>query len=319
MRIVLLPHELIAPLTSEQVARVRAVSGGHELIVARAPEQIAQAVPSAEVIFGDLPFEVLDQAALVRWVHSVGAGVDRIAAHLGDRPVLLTGAKGVVGPQLAEHALALLLSLTRGVAAALRNPGWAHRKEIRETLWELTDRTMCVVGMGGAGQALAARARGLGFAAVHGVDVDPAAGRALVDRHVPPERIDELLAVSDVVVLTVPLTPANEGWFGTERFAAMKQGSVLVNVARGGLVQEQPLLEALRSGKLYGAGLDVTPVEPLPADHPLWSMPQVVITPHNAGGSPRRADRVVDGFRDNLVRFLAGEPLEGLHDPARGF
>ena len=107
-------------------------------------------------------------------------------------------------------------------------------------------------------------------------------------------------------MLTVPLTPDNVGWFGAERFAAMKQGSVLINVARGALVQEQPLLDALESGKLYGAGLDVTPVEPLPVDHPLWVMPNVVITPHNAGGSPLRADRVVDGFRDNLVRFLVG-------------
>ena len=164
MKIVLLPHDLIAPLTPDQVARVAAVCDGHELVVARTPAEVAVAAPQADVIFGDLPFDVLDLATSVRWVQSVGAGVDKIATHLGKRPVLITGAKGVVGPQLAEHALALLLCLTRGVAAALRIPRpWAHRKSIRETQWELTDRTLCVVGMGGAGTALASRARGLGW------------------------------------------------------------------------------------------------------------------------------------------------------------
>jgi phosphoglycerate dehydrogenase-like enzyme len=319
VRIVLLPHDLILPLTTDQVERIAAACPGHELVVARDPAAVAAAVPTADVIFGDLPFDVLDLATSVRWVQSVGAGVDKIAAHLGERPVLLTGAKGVVGPQLAEHALALLLSITRGLAAAWRRPGFEHRKEIRDAQWELTDRTICIVGMGGAGRALASRARGLEFASVVGVDIDPTAGGDLLDALVPPERIDELLPDADVVVLTLPLTPANVGWFGTERFAAMKHGSILVNVARGALVQEQPLLDALRSGKLFGAGLDVTPVEPLPSGHPLWDLPNVVITPHNAGGSPRRADRVADGFRDNLVRYLAGEQLQGLHDPARGF
>jgi len=303
----------------EQVERVRAACPGHELVVARDAETVATVVPTAEVIFGDLPFDVLDLATSVRWVQSVGAGVDKIAAHLGDRPILLTGAKGVVGPQLAEHALALLLSITRGLAAAWRTPGWEHRKQIRDAQWELTDRTICIVGMGGAGRALAGRARGLEFASVVGVDPDPMAGIDLLDALVPPERIDELLPDADVVVLMLPLTRTNVGWFGAERFAAMKQGSILVNVARGALVQEQPLLDALRSGKLYGAGLDVTPVEPLPLGHPLWDLPNVVITPHNAGGSPRRAERVVDGFCDNLVRYLAGKPLEGQHDRTRGF
>lgn len=319
MRIVLIPHELVAPLTCEQVARVEAVAGGHEVLVARTDEQRRHWVPGAEVLFGDLPPEVLDLARQLRWAHSVAAGPNAVADHLGNREVQLTGAKGLVGPQLAEHALALILSLTRGVVAAMQTPGWEHRKRIREAQWELTDRTVCIVGMGGAGCALATRARGLEFARLIGVDPDPEAGRSLVDQHLPPEQIDSVLPQSDVVVLTLPLTAANHGWFGRRRFAAMKHGSILVNVARGGLVQEQPLLEALRSGRLFGAGLDVAPVEPLPPEHELWRTPNVVITPHNAGGSPRRADRVLDGFRDNLERYLAGGPLEGLHDPEQGY
>lgn len=319
MKIVLVPHALIAPLTAAQVARVTAAASGERVEVPRTDAAAHAAVADAEIVFGDLRLDLLDAATEVRWVQSVGAGVNQIADHLGSRPVLLTGSVGVVGPQLAEHAFALLLSLTRGVAAAIRNPGWEHRKAIRDTQWELTDRTLCVVGFGGAGREVARRARGFGFERIIAVDPSTRFDPQLADELVAPADIDRVLGTSDVVVLTAPLTPENTGWFDAARFAAMKAGSILINVSRGGLVQEQPLLQALRSGHLYGAGLDVAPIEPLPAGHPLWDMPNVVITPHNAGGSPRRADRVVDSFRDNLVRYLAGLPLIGAYDRARGF
>lgn len=319
MKIALIPHDLIAPLTPEQVERVLDVAGDNEVIVPRTPEAAMEAVADAEVIFGDLPLDLLDAAPHIKWVQSVGAGVDKIAEHLRGRDVAITGAKGVVGPQLAEHAFALLLGLTRGVAMAIRRPGWEHRKEIRQTQWELTDRTICIVGLGGAGQALAKRARGFEFAKIIALEPNPAASAEFVDELRHPDDIDLVLPKADVVVLTVPLTPDNVGLFGAQRFAVMKPGAILINVSRGGLVQESPLVEALQSGHLGGAGLDVVPVEPLPTGHPLWSMPNVIITPHNAGGSPRRADRVVDGFAANLGRYLAGDPLDGLHDPARGF
>ncbi|WDZ83278.1 D-2-hydroxyacid dehydrogenase [Micromonospora cathayae] len=315
-------HALIAPLTEAQVAAIRAAAAPDPVVVARDPATQLRYAPGAAVLFGDIQPEVLDAAPNLRWVQSVGAGVDRIAAHLAGRDVRLVSAKGgIVGAHLAEHAFALLLALTRGVAAVLREPDWtdAYRIAVRATQWEFTDRTMLVVGLGGAGRAVARRARGFEFARIVAVEpehVDPGPD---VDLLVTPDRLDEVLPTADVVMLTVPLTPATRNLLDATRIAAMKPGAILVNVSRGDLVDEPALRAALVDGRLGGAGLDVVAREPLAPDDPLWRLPNVVVTPHIAGGSPRRAERVVDQFCENLRRWRAGQPLLGEYNPTRGY
>lgn len=314
-------HPIIAPLTEEQVAWIREAAGDLEVVVGLDPAEQVRLAPGADILFGDVQPDVLDAGTRLQWVQSVGAGVDRIARHLGDRDVRLVSAKGgIVGSHLAEHAFALLLAVTRQIVTVVRDPAWNddYRIAVRADQWELTDRTMLVVGLGGAGRAVARRARGFELERIIGVepeDVDVPE----VDEVVHPDALDEVLPDADVVVLTVPLTPSTRHLLDARRIAAMKPGAIVVNVSRGGLVDESALRRALADGHLGGAGLDVVDQEPLAADDPLWSMPHVVVTPHIAGGSPRRADRVVQQFCDNLRRYRAGEPLVGEFDRAKGY
>ena len=321
MKVVLIPQRIIAPLDDEQqVRRIREAAGAEDVVVLASDEGTwRRELHDADVLFGDVTPNILESGPQLRWVQSVGAGVDRIAQMLAGRPVRLTGVRGIVGPQLAEHALALLLSLTRGVAAAIRTPGWEHRLTIRRTQWELTGRTFLVVGLGGTGRAFVQRIRAFDPARIIGVEPYPDGAALDVDDVVHPDAIDEVLPFSDVVVLTLPLTASNRGWFDANRIARMPRGSILINVSRGGLVRDEAIVEALRSGHLYGAGLDVVEDEPPGPEHPIWSVPSAVVTPHIAGGSPRRADAVIDHFCENLRRYRSGEPLLSEYDADRGF
>ncbi len=320
MKVVLVPQAIITPLDNRrQIERIRSAAGAAHVVLAATEEEQLRELADAEVLFGDVTPTLLAAGPNLRWVQCVGAGVDSFAAMIGDRPVRLTGVRGLVGTQLAEHAFALLLSLTRGVAAAVRTPGWDQRQSIRRAQWELTDRTIGIVGLGGSGLAVARRARGFEFERIVGVEPNPVDHGGIVDRVVHPEDIDALLPDCDVVVLTLPLTPDNRGWFDADRIARMRAGSILINVSRGGLVVTDALVEALERGHLRGAGLDVLAEEPPSADHPIWSAPNAIVTPHIAGGSPLRADRVVDHFCENLRRYQSGQELLAEYDAARGF
>ena len=320
MTVLLVPHHPIAPLDDEHVDRIRSVTS-EEVMVCRDTQAAPGLAAKARVIFGDLRPDIVDAAATAAWIQYVGAGADRVVAQVRSlgRSVRVVSAKGLVGPQLAEHAFALLLSLTRGVARAIRSPGFAQRVPIRLSQWELTDRTFLILGLGGAGREVARRARGFGVA--HTIGIDPFASNVgdLVDELVPLDALDRALGRADVVILTLPLTPRTAGLFDPARFAAVRDGAILINVSRGGIVEDAALVEALRSGRLAGAGLDVTQVEPLPSDHPLWSFDNVVITPHIAGGSPLREERLVQQFCANLEREQQGQPLLGVVSLEEGF
>ena len=151
------------------------------------------------------------------------------------------------------------------------------------------------------------------------LDRDALDGGEHVEAVWPMQRFQELLGASDVVAVCCPLTPETHGLFGREAFAHMRRGAYIVNVTRGEIIDADALIEALDSGQLAGAGLDVVPIEPLPADHPLWSRDDVVMTPHAAGASQLRAPRNIERFCGNLRRLRAGEPLEGLIDKQAGY
>lgn len=321
MRIVVATSEFFRP-DAALVAQLRAAAGALDDMAFSdigAREQHGRDVQSADILFGQVVPEALPHARQLRWIHTIGAAIEGLPEALAGRRVLLTGEKGNVGPPLAEQAFALLLALTRGVATALREPGPHMRMPIRECQWELADRVMAIIGFGGTGRALARRARGFEVASVVAVDPEPVANISSIDRVYRPEDIDACLGTADIVVICAPLTAATRHWFNHERFAAMKPGAILINVGRGEIVEEAALMEALRSGRLFGAGLDVAPRDPLPADHPLWRMPNVVVTPHVAGGSPLRMRRAVDNFCANLARFRQGTPLNGVIDLQKGF
>jgi len=310
---------LVASLNPEQQAEILAAAGKDSVLVAaNTPERQRQEIVDADVIFGRVSPEIFTHARRLRYYHCLGAGVDSILSpELVESDVILASEKGEVGIHLAEHAFALLLALTRGVHTALRQPDFRLREPIRREQRELWEQTMGIVGFGGTGRAVARRALGFGMKLL-AVDIEP----------VPPEpgvmiwnaeRLHDLLGASDVVVIALPLTKATHHLFTRDLFRRMQRHAILINVTRGEIVYGDDLKAALDEGLIWGAGLDVTDPEPLPLDHPLWRHPRVVVTPHTAGGSPRRAGRAVATLCENLRRLADGRPLLALIDKRKGY
>ena len=300
--------------------QIQAVSDDIEVIQTTDPDEIAELIADVEVVLGGIGPELLSKARSLRWIQSPAAGVDG-ALYPGfvNSDVILTSAKGFVGVHLAEHAMALLLAVTRGIGKAVRARDWDVKWPIRNSSIELWGLTMGIVGLGGTGRELAKRARAFDMRVI-AVDPEEVSEMPDVEACWKMDRFHELLEQSDVVAICAPLTPETEGMFDREAFRRMRDHAVLVNVTRGGIVDGPALVEALQQGGIRGAGLDVTPEEPLPGDHPLWQMDNVVITPHTAGASPNRDRRAVEQFCENLRSFLAGKtPAIGLIDKRKGY
>lgn len=277
------------------------------------------AIVDADISFGGLVPSLFKHAEQIRWVQTVGAGVDRyLEGPFVTSDVVMTSEKGLVGSHLAEQAFGLLFALTRGIAMAIRGRRWDARIGIRHRSWELPGRTAGLVALGGTGVAIAERAAAFGMRVI-AMDPEPVVLPPQVESCWRTDRFYDLIGQSDVVFVSAPLTANTRRMFDADAFAAMRPDSVLINVSRGEIVDTTAMLAALESGHLRAAGLDVVPSEPLPPDSPLWDHPHVVITPHVAGASPLRGDRIVERFRRNLGRFLADEPLEGVIDKSKGY
>jgi phosphoglycerate dehydrogenase-like enzyme len=249
--------------------------------------------------------KVLGDPAL-RWVQSPGAGVDHpIWSHLLKRGVRVSSAAGIHAEPIAQYIFTYVLHWERNVAR--------HQAQQASRTWEvivsddLTRKTLGIVGMGGIGSATAriAKAFGMRVIATRRSPVnDPN-----VDLLVPPERLHELLGEAHYVVLCLPLSPETRHRIGATELAAMREDAVLINVARGGVVDESALIRALQDSRIRGASLDVVREEPLPADSPLWGLPNCVLTPHDAGYSPRSGERLAALFLENLERFVREQAL----------
>lgn len=281
--------------------------------------ELLEIMPEIEVVCGEINRTLFERRDKLAWIQTWGAGVDgQLYQELVESNVILCSAKGTVGVHLADHAMALLLGLTRGLHTAIRNPSWETRWPIRDSSWELIDRTMGIVGMGGTGSELARRASAFGMRVV-AVDPEEVEVPSEVEACWKMEKFYSLLEQSDVVVICAPLTAETEGLFDKEAFAHMRRNALLINVTRGKIVDEKSLVDALTRDKIGGAGLDVVPQEPLPIDHPLWEMDNVLITPHTAGGSPNRNERCVALFCANLRRYLDCLPLLSVVDKLKGY
>ena len=306
-------------ITSDHRQQIRSVSPDLVIVEPRDETGRLAAIPDTEVVFGDFNRSLFDAAEHLRWVQVLGAGVDGLLfREFVESDVVLTSAKGFVGPHLADQTWALLLGLIRGVGRAVRERTWENRWSIRDETWELAGRILGIIGLGGTGVDVARRAQGFDMRviAVDPEDVDPP---SFVHEVWKMDRFYDLLTDSDIVSICAPLTEETRGMFDDEAFRHMKPSALLINVTRGKIVDEGSLLRALEEGWIGGAGLDVTPDEPLPQDSPLWDMPNVIVTPHVAGGSPNRDDRTVGLFCDNLERFLVGKPLLSVIDKRKGY
>jgi glyoxylate/hydroxypyruvate reductase A len=299
----------------EYAALIRAPRGRVALSVCATPADAAAAVAEADVLYAwKFPAELYPRAARLRWLQAMGAGIDWALVPGFPGGVTITRAPGVFGPWMREYVLAWCLSVTQRTEtyrAAQR-----HRRWREDTIPErLGGKTMVVVGLGDIGRTIAAAARGLGMRVV---------GVSRTGRHVREAnrvyRLPQLgraLGEGDFVVLVLPLTDQTRGLIGPAALAAMRPAAWLLNIGRGAVVDEAALVTALRERRIAGAVLDVFAREPLPPDHPLWALDNVVITPHISG--PSTAPEIAPVFNDNLARWLARRPLRHVVDRARGY
>ncbi len=277
----------------------------------------AAGIPEVEYLFTFAPpAGHWARAERLKLIHCLGAGVDDVlpARGLPER-VIVANNRGMSAEPMAEFGLALVLALIKKL------PFFVEAQRAREWRRALPARaaesTLGIVGMGAIGQALAEKAHGLGMR-VLATQRTPKSHPA-VDVVFGTEGTHELLAQSDVVVLLLPLTDETRGSFGKGELAAMKPGGTLVNLARGGIVDEDALVSALRDEKIAGAIFDVFASEPLPDDSPLWDAPNLWITPHMAGGFPDLLERAIEGFAENVRRLERGEPVLNRVDRERGY
>ncbi len=285
---------------------------------------LADAAPGAQVVLiAGGPPELLrtlwPQLRAVRWVHSMWTGLeDLLFPELAASPVPLTNSRGVFARSLAEYALAGMLYFAKRIGLMKRQQAASQWRPVE--VEELHGRVLGIVGYGSIGRAAAARARAFGMR-IHVLrrHADLAAQDPLVDRVYTPAELNLLRAASDYLLAAAPLTAETRGLIGAEAIAAVKPDAVLLNLGRGPVVAEQPLVAALRAGSIRGAVLDVFEREPLPPDHPFWKMDNVLLSPHSADRTATWLAEAMDLFLENYRRFAAGEPLLNVADKRLGY
>ena len=310
---------VVALRVSEQhLDAIRAVTPEAEIVRINGREEWRarrdELAPRVEVLAGVQ--SDLDPATMprLRWMQTGGAGNDWLlrAPEIANSDVVLTNGSGVAAIPIAEHVLALMFTLSRnfhGFAKAQRDHEWFRGGH----LGEVDGSTMGIVGLGAIGEKTAEKAQGLNMRVI-GLRRDPTRASPHVDQMLGPDGLFELLESSDWVVVASALTPETRGLIGEPELKRMKDTACLINIARGQIVREEVLVQALREGWIAGAGLDVFAREPLPPDSPLWDMPNVVVTSHRSGSTPHYNDRLVEIFIENLRRYRAGEPMINVVD-----
>jgi len=308
--------------TRDWAARVAAALPALTVVVAETEAEAARAAPGAEAAFGTLPPALVRTAAKLRWLQApqaappAGYYTPELIAH----PVVVTNFREIYNDHIAAHIMAFVLAFARGlhyyVPRQLRRE-W-RPEPLDSGVVHLPEASALVVGLGGIGAETARLAAAFGMR-VTGVDARRREAPPGVLKLDGPDALDSLLPLADFVILTVPHTPATEGFMHRARFQRMKRSAFFINIGRGMTTRLDDLVAALRAGEIAGAALDVYEQEPLPADHPLWTLPNVLLTPHTAGFGPFLDDRRFEILLDNCRRFLAGQPLRNVVDKARWF
>jgi len=330
---------LSARIRARDLERIREAAPGARIVNLSVEGLADGPTDDVEVLLrGFLSSEAFDRllarAPYLRWVHSATSGVERALTPAAlSREVVVTNARGVFSRPIAEHVLLMILAISRRLPQLLELQGERTWQPLEGR--ELRDLTIGVIGYGSLGRAIAALATAFGSRVI-AVRRNPAAGdrpagaagsgdedpflvEPRLSRVFGPDGLHEFLAEADVVVLAAPLTPETESLIDESALAAMKPDAWLVNVARGRLVDDHALIRALSDGRIGGAALDAFRDEPLPPTSPLWTLPNVIVTPHTSWSSGRVLDRSIDLFCDNLRRFRAGEPLRNVVDRAAGY
>ncbi len=326
-----------APMPEHLLARLRTVSPrvAVEQRTAETLEELGNVWQEVEVLYTTKLVPPPEAAPRLHWVQGHFAGVDQLLGHPLLREVMLTTSSGIHAPAMAEYTLMMVLAFAHRLPRMIehqRRAEWPPQRWAVFVPQELRDATIGIVGYGSIGRETARLARAFGMRVLalkrhvdqraddgwRLSDIGDAAGE-YVARFFAPDQLLEMLGECDYVVVTAPLTAETRGLLGKAEFQAMKREAVVINVARGGVIDEAALIDALRSGVIGGAGLDVFEREPLPADSPLWQLPNVILSPHVSGFTPHYDERAMALFAENLRRYVAGEPLMNVVDVQRGY
>ena len=317
---------LCYPVKSKHIAQIEAAAPDAEVVATaqtgEGMDRIASEILDADIFCGHakvpMPWDEVVEQGRLQWIQSSAAGMDHcLVPSVVESDITVTSASGVLADQVAEQTLTLLFGLLRSLPTFFR--AQQARDYTRRPTRDLHNATIGIVGLGGNGRRLVEvlspfRTR------ILATDLYPVNQPADVEQLWPPEKFDDMICEVDILILAAPLTDQTRGMINAESLSKMKSGGLLINVARGPLVVEDDLVAALESGHLAGAGLDVAAVEPLPTDSPLWTQPNVIITPHVGGQSTWRIDQMTDLFCENLRRYQNDEPLlNHLTDKSLGF
>jgi phosphoglycerate dehydrogenase-like enzyme len=331
----LVMHPAVEPA---RLARIVRAAGAMQVVNAESPDQALADIGEADCFFGKITPELLAASNRLRWVQSPTASLEHyLFPELIAHPLVLTNMRGLYNDVIAEHVLGMMLCFTRHFHTYVRQQmscRWAPvggetqrqsfatgpgvQSAMDRAHRQLGDLSAGIVGLGSIGREIALRLAGFG---THVIGVDP----ILKDRPqgvadiLKPPQLDLLLTTSDFVIIAAPHTPETAQLFRRPQFQAMRNSGVLINIGRGAIVNLDDLVAALAAGEIAGAALDVFETEPLPAEHPLWMFPNVILTPHVAGGSPRIAERHVQLVEENLRRFASGKALLNVVDKLRWF
>lgn len=320
------------PVSEHRLEKIRAAAAPMTVVNAESEERAVREIADADALFGYLTPKLLTAAKKLRWAQSPTASMEKyLYKELVDSPVIVTNMRGIFSDVIADHVFGYILMFAKNFHLYLRQqmraewhmlgrdpgelPGYGGPGEVHPSdraAITLADCTLAVIGLGGIGAETARR--GLAFG-MRVLGVDPRAASAPDGVTLfRPDRLQEVLGQSDFVVIAAPHTPETFKLFNRERIRWMKRSAYLINIGRGVIVDLADVTAALQAGEIAGAGLDVFEIEPLPKEHPLWRMENVILTPHCAAASPRVPERHLETLLENLRRFVAGKPLMNVVD-----
>ncbi len=313
---ILLQHRV----EGEQLKRLEdIISNQHTYVLSGSHEEMAEEGKDTDIFFGFCSEEIFPLFPNIKWIQASSAGMDRhMYPAIRASDVILTNAAGLYATHVADQAFALLLGLARGIHQTVRNQDQHKWGGLGTPMVEIDGFKMGIVGLGGIGMEMVKRAKGFDMHVI-AVDAYRTEKPDNVDELMPMDKLKDLMSQVDVVMIACPLTEETQGLINADNLSVMQPTAYFINVARGPIVKEEDLIQILKDEKIAGAGLDVTEVEPLDSNSPLWDFPNVIISPHSAGGSQHRMNRITSFFLDNLERYLNGEELKNIVNKELGF
>jgi phosphoglycerate dehydrogenase-like enzyme len=302
-------------LTGDHIEKIKALSQDIHVLI---EEDVLEVIANVDILIaGKFDAEIFQKAIKLKWVHALAAGVDRLLfPEFINSHIMLTNSSGVHPIPISEHVLGMMLMFTRGFHQSMKSQ--FQKKWERPTPAELYGKTLGIIGFGSIGERIGHLGKCCGMRVI-GLKNTIDYPSTNADELFPPDKLDILLEQSDFVVVSLPLTTQTIHYISLKELKKMKDTAYLINISRGKIIKEDDLIQALQTGIIQGAGLDVFEEEPLPSDSPLWDLKNVIITPHYAGSTPEYFNRAITIFCDNLERYLKGEPLLNMVDKKRGY